>query len=351
MTQKSKPAVTIYKIANYLGISAATVSSVLANRHIERRIATKTVEKVRETARLLGYVPNMAGRRLGAHRAATRQFDLAIMTSFEAPLPLVGQLLHRLQAAVDEHTTADTRYAVSIEMFHAGELCDKPSLLDANRYHGVIITNTLPEDDRFLLQASLPYPVVILGRRIPGYYCVLEAPHFVGQQSAEILSRVGCRRLGVLHGRLLTQTTSDRMDSFKKTVKRLEGKEPVVLTCDGLDPSDAAKVLQTYFSKRKTLDGVFAVTDSLAMGAYQKLKELGKRIPEDVAVVGVGDNEVSEYFDPPLTAVAGANDAMVAEAIPLLFKLLQGEENIPKEILVVPSVLERKSTDRKTKVC
>jgi len=346
MEQESKPAVTVYQIAAHLGISPATVSSVLANRHVERRIATRTAEKVREAARFLGYVPNMAGRRLGSHRAATRQFDLAIMTSFEAPLPLVGQLLRELQSAVDQHTTRDTRYAVSIEMFHAGQLSSKPALLDANRYHGVIVTNTLPEDDLFLTQANLPYPVVILGRRVPGYYCVLEAPSFVGQQSAEILYAAGCRNLVVMHGKRLTQTTSDRVEAFKKKARALCGKAPAVLTCAGLNPSDAAMALRTYRSRQRSLDGVFAVTDSLAMGAYQELKQMGNKIPEDVAVVGVGDNEVSEYFDPPLTTVAGANDAMVAEAVPLLFNLLRGETNMPREIVVVPSVFERKSTLR-----
>jgi LacI family transcriptional regulator len=154
----SSPAVTIYEIAEHVGVSPAAVSSVLANRHVERRIAEETVRRIRAAAAELGYVPNMAGRRLRAHRSATRQFDLAILTSFEAPLPLVGQALHALQRAVDVQTNEHTRYAVAIEMFHAGRLKDKPGLLDSNRYHGVIITNTLPEDDQFLANARLPYP-------------------------------------------------------------------------------------------------------------------------------------------------------------------------------------------------
>lgn len=166
MKPAAKPAVTIYELAEHVGLSTATVSSVLANRHVERRIADATVRRIREAAAELGYVPNMAGRRLRAHKSATRQFDLAILTSFEAPLPLVSQALHALQRAVDIQTTAHTRYAVAIEMFHAGKLREKPGLLDANRYHGVIITNTLPEDDQFLAKAKLPYPVIILGRRI-----------------------------------------------------------------------------------------------------------------------------------------------------------------------------------------
>jgi LacI family transcriptional regulator len=77
----SRPAVTIYKIADHVGVSAAAVSSVLSSRHVERWVAPATVKRIREAAQALGYVPNMAGRRLRAHPAATRQFDLAILTS------------------------------------------------------------------------------------------------------------------------------------------------------------------------------------------------------------------------------------------------------------------------------
>lgn len=346
MKPAAKPAVTIYELAEHVGLSTATVSSVLANRHVERRIADATVRRIREAAAELGYVPNMAGRRLRAHKSATRQFDLAILTSFEAPLPLVSQALHALQRAVDIQTTAHTRYAVAIEMFHAGKLREKPGLLDANRYHGVIITNTLPEDDQFLAKAKLPYPVIILGRRIPSYYCVLEAPEFVGRRSAEVLLDAGCKRLVAMHSRRLTYTTSDRLGAFHRTVQERAKQAPVTLISEGLQPQQGAAAIESFLARGGKLDGLFAINDSLAIGAYQAIKRSGRRIPADVAVVGVGDYELAEYFDPPLTTVAGANDAVVAEAVPLLFRILRGEKDVPREVLVVPPVFPRGSTVR-----
>ena len=343
----NSPAVTIYKIADYVGVSPAAVSSVLSNRHVERRLAASTVQRIREAAQTLGYVPNMAGRRLRAHQPATRQFDLAILTSYEAPLPIVGQALHALQKAVDARTTDDTRYAVVIEMFHAGRLREKPGLLDGNRYHGVILTNTLPADDQFLATQKLPYAAVVLGRRIPGYCCVLEVPDFVGRRSAEVLLEAGCRHPVVLHGKLLTQATSGRVEAFQRAVRSALRREPVALVSEGLQPADAAEALQRFFASGGKCDGLFTVTDSLAVGAYHALQRTGRRIPEDVAVVGLGDYELAEFFSPPLSTVAGANDAMVAEAVPLLFRLLSGEKGPPQEVLVVPPVYLRESTQRR----
>jgi len=251
-----------------------------------------------------------------------------------------------LQRAVDLQTNEHTRFAVAIEMFHAGKLSEKPGLLDANRYHGVIITNTLPDDDQFLAKAKLPYPVVILGRRISSYYCVLEAPDCVGRRSAEVLLEAGCQRPAILHSRLLTHTTADRLASFQRTVRERTGRDPLVLVSPGLLPSESSAAITDFLATGASFDGLFTVNDSLAIGAYQAIKRAGRNIPRDVAVVGVGDYDLAEYFDPPLTTVAGANDAMVAEAVPLLFRILRGEKEAPREVLVVPPVYLRESSAR-----
>jgi LacI family transcriptional regulator len=346
----SKPtstrAVTIYEIAKYVGMSTAAVSTALSNRGKERRLAPATVLMILEAARKLGYVPNMAGRRLRAHKAATRQFDLAILTSFEAPLPLVEKALHALQRAVDAQRSDHTRYAIAIEMFHGGRLRDSAGLLDANRYHGVIITNTLPDDDLFLAKARLPYSVVVLGRRIPSHHCVLEAPHFVGRRAAEILLEAGSRYPVLLNSSRLTHTTADRRAAFMQTVKERIGKAPEVLISQGLQPSQGRAAVEAYLASGCKIDGLFSVNDSLALGAYQAIKHFGRHVPDDVAVVGVGDYELAEFFDPPLSTVAGANEAMVAEAVPILFRLLRGENEISREVLVVPPVFLRGSTQR-----
>jgi LacI family transcriptional regulator len=341
-----KPAVTIYEIAEHVGVSPAAVSSVLTNRHVERRLAPGTVEKIRAATRALGYVPNMAGRRLRARGTAVRQFDLAILTSFEAPLPLVSQALRMLQRAVDTEGTEDTRYAVVIEMFHAGRLRERPGLLDADRYHGVMISNTLPADDEFLATARLPYPAVILGRRVPHLHCVLETPDFVGRRSAELLLEAGCQRPAVLHGQLLTQATGGRAAAFARAINERRGHHLTTLVSEGLQPAQAAAALELFFKGGGQIDGLFTVTDSLAVGAYQAIKRSGRRIPQDVAVVGIGDYELAEFFDPPLSTVAGANEAMVAEAVPLLFRLLRGDKDAPHEVLVVPPICVRESTRR-----
>jgi LacI family transcriptional regulator len=348
MSRSFSRAVTIYDIAKQSGVSPAAVSSVLRNREYERRIAPKTAQHIREIANGMSYVPNMAGRRLRSSRFQICELDLAILTAFEAPLPLITQILYGLQKAVDVQNKKDAEYAVSIEMFHAGRLQEKSSLLSADRHHGVIITNTQPADDRFLEHARLPFPVVVLGRRIAGYCCVFETLGAVGRHAAEILLTAGCVKPVVFRGRLLAQTSSDRVELFTRTVREKTAFETPEVVCDGLLPRQAEAALENALACGLQLDALFAVTDSLAVGAYRALKRRGLKVPQDVAVVGVGDFEVAEYLDPPLTTVAGANDAMVAEAVPLLFRMLRGESELPKEIAVSPPIYIRESTSKKS---
>ena len=107
----------MHTIAAHVGISAAAVSTVLANRHVERRLAPATVERIRQAVRELGYVPNVAARRLRAHDPGVHSMDLGILTSFEAPLFLVSRTLRQVQRA----TAADDGVRDRVHALHRGD--------------------------------------------------------------------------------------------------------------------------------------------------------------------------------------------------------------------------------------
>lgn len=335
---------TVHTIAEHVGVSPAAVSTVLANRHEERRLAPATVERIRQAVRELGYVPNVAARRLRANDPEVHSMDLGIITSFEAPLFLVSRALREVQRTVDARSAPDRRFSVSIDMFHAGRLREMPGLLNASRFNGVIITNTLPEDDAFLRTMTLPYAVVVQGRRVANYCCVLETPGEVGKRAAEILLKSGRRRPAVLTPSLLTETTADRTDAFSAAFQEASGVAPVRLAAAGFTPSSGAAAAGAHLRADRKCDGLFAVTDTLALGALHAIKAANLRVPQDVAVVGVGDHEHADFFDPPLTCVGPAYDRVVEEIVGLLFNLMTRRRVKPAEVFVSPTVTLRAST-------
>lgn len=335
--------VTVHTIAEHVGVSPAAVSTVLANRHEERRLAPSTVERIRQAVRELGYIPNVAARRLRAHDPEVHSMDLGILTTFEAPLFLVSRALHEVQRTVDARSGPDRRFSVSIDMFHAGRLREMPGLLNASRFNGVIITNTLPADDAFLKSTTLPYAVVVQGRRLPNYCCVLETPGEGGRRAAEILLAAGRRRPAVLAPSLLTEATADRVESFRAEIRAKTGREPTLVST-GFTPGNGAAAIHDHLKIDPKCDGLFAVTDTLALGALHAIKAAGWRIPQDVAVVGVGDHEHAAFFEPPLTCVGPDYDRVVEEIVTLMFNLMNRRRVKPTEVFISPTVTRRNST-------
>ena len=343
MARSDQRPVTVHMIAEHVGVSASAVSTVLADRHEERRLAPATVEKIRKAVRDLGYVPNVAARRLRAHDPEVHHIELGILTSFEAPLFLVSRVLRQVQRMADARTGPGRNFSVSIAMFHAGRLREMAGLLNASRFNGVVITNTLPEDDAFLATTTLPYAVVVLGRRLPNYCCVLDTPGESGRRAAEILLGRGCRRPVVLTPALLTESTAERAEAFCTTVRAQAGSEAARVVAAGFTPANGADALRAHLGAGRGCDGLYAVTDGLALGAYQAIKDAGRKIPKDIAVVGVGDHEHADFFDPPLTCVGPSNETIVEQIVTQLFDLMNRRRVKPVETLVPPSVVMRAS--------
>jgi LacI family transcriptional regulator len=345
LKKKPKKPVTVVDVASKTGLSASTVSAVLSNRHVERRISPRSVQKVMAAARRLGYVPDIAARRLRSQRENRRQVVIGILTTFEAPVLLVSQALHALRDLVDNpELPATETYIVGIEMFHAGKLRELSGFVDGNRFNGVIITNTTPADDEFLTATPLPFPAVMLGRSIPGYCCVSEQPHLLGAEAARILLAAGRKRLAVLCPKLLTQATAGRLSAFLDEAARVTGHPPDKIVSDSLDEEGGCHAMAGYLSAGGQCDGLFSVTDSLAVGAYPSIWRTGRRIPEDIAIVGVGDHEAGPYLIPPLTTFRTAQDELNRLAAETLLGLLNGQKPRSLPIKIPITACLREST-------
>lgn len=323
--------VTVRSIAEAAGVSIGSVSSVLNNRHVERRISPETVDRVKATALRMGYLPNIGARRLRSGAGAKRTLVLALITSYEAPLSLVNHFVSGLREVAQETKgpLAGVSYLLLIDMFAAGHLRDLPGLTGGDHFNAAIITNTTTEDDEFLATARLPYPAVLVNRRIPGYACATENTG-CGQRAAEILVRMKRRRLAVLHGRPLTQITKTRVDSFLQRAAQLTGAEPVEIEAPELSEGAAAEAMRRFLRGNRKIDGLYTVTDGKALGAYHAIKEAGLSIPDDIAVIGVGDYDISQYFDPPLSSVGVPHSELGRAAARLLLKRLRSPGLAPE---------------------
>ena len=330
--------VTTKIVAARAGVSVALVSSVLNNLHVERRVAPGTVEKVRRIAAKLGYVPNIGARRLRRGDNVRNSLVLAIITSFEAPITLVKHFIFALHQLVAEGEFSKTggEISVMVEMFSAGRLRDMPGLLTGDHFNGAIVLNTTAVDDAFLAESKPPCPTVLVNRMIQGYPSIMEMPDS-GARVADVFAASRRKRLGVLHGNPLTQITRMRTYSFIDRTIALLGRPAEEVVATTLSESAGYEAMRTYLDEREHFDGLYSVSDALALGAYRAIKEAGLRIPQDLAVIGVGDYEIAPFFDPPLSCVGVSHHELAKRACRLLLDQFIGKGH-PRRQVRVPVV-------------
>ena len=345
MSSQSEKPITITTLANHVGVSVATVSAVMNNRHKQRRISSQTVRKVQEAAAEIGYLPNVSARRLRSGRL-NQCLVLAVITSYQAPLTLVSAAIAALHRRVSQDKYKNINYTITVEMFDAGKLSELPGLLDGSRFNGAIIANTLAKDDAFIARSQFAIPVVLIGRDIPNYSFVRDSPEKTGQEAAEILVSTESENLAVLHAKLLTQTTTNRLKGFFDKAATLRMKEPSRIISEGFDEKDGYRAMKRFLADGHKIDGLYSVMDSLAVGAYHAIKERGFCIPQDIAVVGTGDYPIASYLDPPLSTFTRSQYNMHEEAVHLLLAHLTGEIRTSTHVLIPTSAVLRESTQR-----
>jgi len=344
-SSSAQPAVRVglKDIAARAGVSIGSVSSVLKNLDIERRIPAATAERIRRTAAELGYLPNITARSLRTGGGASSTVLLALITSFEAPIPLVNLFITSLRRRA-EQIGGLPNFALMIEMFSVGELKKLPGLITGDFFNAAIITNTITEDDQFLSRSRLPYPSVLVNRCIPDYSSVME-DRDSGARAAEILVTISKRNnIVVLYGTPLTQATHVRVQAFNKWNTERAGGPVVEIVADSLSERGGYEAMRTFLASGRKCDGVYAVSDALALGAYKAIKGQGLSIPNDISVLGVGDYEIVPFLDPPLSSVGVSHERMADETSRLLLGQLQKRYTEPKQIFLPIHEVLREST-------
>lgn len=343
--RKRKNTVTLKDIAEKAGVSPGAVSFVLNNLHKERRISAVTVEKVRRIARELGYHPNIAARNLRLFGPDRNLFVLSIITSAESPLNLVSHTFSGLQKRL-RNEGLDRTYVTNISTFEPGLLTRVPGFLDGSFFNAAIITNTSKKDDEDLAKIELPYPAILIGREIHGHSSFTPSWD-AGKVAAKALLASGARRPAILTQKDFNQSIERRFSAFMEEIAASTGRAPEIILARDPFESAAFEACSTALSSRfqeSPFDGLFAVHDSLAVGAYLAIKESGLQIREDVKVVGVGDSEIAPYLTPPLSTAGSEEDQVFEHMAELFMERLRDPDAKPKIVREPARFVARGST-------
>jgi len=335
----ARQAVRIVDIARRLGVSTATVSTVLSNKADQGRISAEMQEAVWATAREMGYQPNMTARRLRSSGLAEDSIYLAVIASLETPFALVGAVLLGVRSYAAE---CQESLHLTIETFRMGQLNALPGLHNNTRFHGAIITNTGLSDDDYIATTTFATPVVLFLRQIAGVNCITSNSAESGVRAARLLQERGCRRPAVLTPLEMTQARLDRTEGYKMFWRKA-GIVATEIWATSFDERGGYAAMEHFLASGGRCDALFVVGDSMAVGAMAAIKSAGWQIPEDVAVVGHDDLDVASFTEPPLTTFHLPVFEMARDATALLLQLLHPGVQSPVQRVYPAALVVRAS--------
>ncbi|MFF9815356.1 LacI family DNA-binding transcriptional regulator [Streptomyces sp. NPDC014006] len=331
---------TIQDVARAAGVSAMTVSNVMNGRpHV--RPATR--EKVLAAMDRLDYRVNVAARNLRKGRTGT--IGLAV--------PGINQPYYGILA--DALIGAAARYGlrVSIEQTGASREGELEALaLSRNRLYDGLILATAGMGPADAERLRTDHPVVILGERIfggPVDHVAMPNAAAARAATAHLLQR-GCRRVAVLCGPVTEEAdvSSLRYAGYRQALDEagLPVDPALVRDSTQLTMAGGARAVRALVEAGVDFDGLFCVTDTVAMGALRGLADAGLRVPEQVRVIGFDNVAESAYLVPSLSTVDPDHEAMAERAVALLVRRMErgGSPDAAQEFVGPFTLVVREST-------
>ncbi|MFE1958648.1 LacI family DNA-binding transcriptional regulator [Streptomyces sp. NPDC059479] len=373
MTEDPRPAgaPTLEDVARAAGVSRATVSRVVNG---VRNVDPVIQESVRQAVAATGYTPNRAARSLVTRRAdaialvVSGAGDDSTEESADSPAEsadgspdasavgpdgannsftahvFADPFFGRVVAGVVNYLRPRGMYPVLMFAETSRARDEVVSYLRQGSADGALVVSTHAEDPLPALITDAGLPAVLYARPArPARISYVDLAHQDGARlAAEHLLARGCRRIATITGPLDVPAGQDRLAGFRDTMARRG--HPYIPIAEGRFTQESGETaMERLLAEHPDLDGVFAANDLMAVGACHVLREHGRRVPEDVAVVGFDDSSAALACRPPLTTVRQPVEEMAAEMARLLLDRLAGSDRAVTSVIFEPSLVVRGS--------
>jgi LacI family transcriptional regulator len=323
-----KKRATINEVAKLAGVSVSTVSIVINNKDKFVNAALRT--RVQEAIETLNYRPNLVARSLKIEETKTIGLIFPNITSPAMP-PLV-----RTVQKIAQKSGFDTFIVITEE----DPQLEKQAVLSliSKRIDGLIICPVVSDDNEHLRDANMLIPVVSIERRVSGFDCVVANNKEISQKAVSHLIKHGYKRIGLISMPVFGSNTKERIEGYQQALMENNSFNPLYM-------SETDFVGQSAFEASKNLinthhvEAIFAISQSIALGAFNAINSLGLKIPGDVAVFGYDNVPWMEVVKPALSTIKQPITEIASKACEMLFNKMEQEENRQSEIYVLESQL------------
>ncbi|ANS68956.1 LacI family transcriptional regulator [Streptomyces lincolnensis] len=330
---------TLEQVAALAGVGRGTVSRVINNATGVKDSTRRAVERAIAE---LGYVPNLAARSLAGRRA-----DAVALAMTERDWRLFGEpFFSEIVRAVGD-ALADTSMQLLLTLVRTDD--ERRRLVEyarGGRVDGVLLMSVRAEDRLPDMLAEAGLPTVMLGRRSGDEHVTyVDADNVGGARGAvEHLLRDGRRRIAAVTGPLDMYVTQCRLRGYREALATA-GLEPVPsLVAEGDFTEDSGRRATAGILRcHPDVDAVFAASDTMAAGALDVLRSAGRRVPDDVAVLGFDDYPLAEHTEPALTTVRQPLEEIGRAMVRLLLEEMEQPEVAWRHVILRTRLVVRGS--------
>ncbi|MBD1382008.1 LacI family DNA-binding transcriptional regulator [Metabacillus arenae] len=285
---------TIRDVAEKAGVSTATVSRIINNKG---QATPETIARVHAIIKELGYKPNVVAQSLTSKKSNTIALLVPTIKN-----PFFPELARGIEDVANSNgmniflcNTDDERvklknYLVSLQ----------------ERYVDGIIINSLTLNNEDLDELhSNGIPSVTLDRSISTHnFSSITVKHREGAQLAtKHLIDIGCRRIGMIRGPEDDITAVQRMWGYRDYVKDFDWFDQSWIALGDFSVQSGYYCMKELFQRHPDIDGVFASNDLMAIGLLKAAHEWGRKVPDELAIIGFDGIDMSQYTYPPLSTI------------------------------------------------
>jgi LacI family transcriptional regulator len=329
--------ITLKEVAGHLGLSRATVSTILSGVPEAARFPEETRQRVVKSAKRLGYRPNYFARSLGKGRTYLigvvapdfgNGFEAAVLGGFERRLLNTG------------YTSLVATHLWSPELLqrHIETLCDRGA-------EGLLLINSTPIES-----PGVP-AITLCTDRCPKWSTRISIDNAFGIGKAiHYLADLGHKEIAFIKGPDGGGDTRERWKAVLATCKALGVQVDPRLTVQlkriepGTRHAEEGRIaVEDLLRRNRRFTALVAFNDISALGAMTALREAGHGVPEDVSVMGFDDIEFASIAYPALTTIRQPLQEMGATAAELLMRKLANDRSV-QNIRVRPELIVRSST-------
>jgi len=338
--RNQRPSATLEEVAQAAGVSRATVSRVVNGSPKVSPDVRRAVE--REIARL-GYVPNRAARSL-----VTRRSDSVGVVITEPTARLfVDPFFPRLLRGISGELGTRDLQLVLLMPEPGRDAARAEAYLSGGHVDGVLLVSLHGDDPLPRRLSNQGIPLVVGGRPLRGSSVqFVDIDNRGGARAAVAhLAGLGRRVIATIAGPRDMGAGIDRLAGYRDGLEEvgLAGGADLQAEAD-FSHDGGMTAMAGLLAARPDIDAVFAASDLMAAGALQALRAAGRRIPDDVAVVGFDDSPLAATTEPPLTSVRQPIEEMGREMVRLLIESMERTDPIPRHVVLGTELVRRASS-------